>query len=43
MAQDEATHEHQTDELKKGPRLSHPTIDAIDVVEVNHLMMGRLE
>ena len=28
---------------RKGPRYSHPTRDAIDPIEVCHLMMSRLE
>ena len=43
MAQGESKDEYQTEELKEGPRLSHPTIDAINAIEVNHLVMSRLE
>ena len=47
MASEDAFNEygpegHGGDE-KKGPRRSHPTIDAIDAIEVSHLMMSRLE
>jgi hypothetical protein len=47
MASEDAFNEygpegHGGDE-KKGPRYSHPTIDAIDAIEVSHLMMSRLE
>ena len=40
MAQGESKDAYQTDELKKGPRLSHPTIDAI---QVSHMIMNVLE
>ena len=40
MAQDEQEDEYQKEELKKGPRLSHPSIDAI---QISHMIMNVLE
>ena len=46
MAQEDTFNEYGPDghggDEKKGARYSHPTIDAVDAVEGNHLMLGRL-